>query len=364
LFILCHGWNNNMQEATALYTGLTNLIQGQVASDPALSPRKYAICGVLWPSKKFEEQDLIPSGAAALNDAVSTDLLKQQVRDLRSLYAASEWPMATGPAPAEFDEIEKLMDDIEDDEEAQKRVVNLLRPLLPRDAASNDDASQRFFDTGVSTLIGNLKRQLNPPQVPAGTGAASLDPFSTWTVSGLGGAAGFRDVLGGIKSGILHLLNYTTYYIMKARAGDVGVKGVAPLIGQLRQKRAGLRIHMIGHSFGCRVVAAAINALPDQELSRPDTVMLLQGAFSHNGFAMPGDTDRGAFRDVIEKKKVRGPILITHTRNDKAVGIAYPIASRINNVTAAGLGDEKDHAGRDSRNTAGSERQLSVCRWM
>jgi hypothetical protein len=129
---------------------------------------------------------------------------------------------------------------------------------------------------------------------------------------------------------------------MKARAGDVGVKGVAPLIGQLRQKRAGLRIHMIGHSFGCRVVAAAINALPDQELSRPDTVMLLQGAFSHNGFAMPGDTDRGAFRDVIEKKKVRGPILITHTRNDKAVGIAYPIASRINNVTAAGLGDAND----------------------
>jgi len=185
-------------------------------------------------------------------------------------------------------------------------------------------------------------KQLTPPPILAGTGAASLDPFSTQTVSGLGGAASFRDVLGGIKSGFLHLLNYTTYYLMKARAGDVGVKGVAPLFAQLRNKRDRLRMHMIGHSFGCRLVSAAINALPEQETFRPDTVMLLQGAFSHNGFAMQGDTDRGAFRDVIEKKKVRGPILVSHTRNDKAVGIAYPIASRINGVTAAALGDAND----------------------
>ena len=62
---------------------------------------------------------------------------------------------------------------------------------------------------------------------------------------------------------------------------------------------------------------------------RKGSVMLLQGAFSHNGFAKQGDsTDRGVFRDVIEKRKVRGPILISHTHNDKAVGVAYPIASR------------------------------------
>jgi pimeloyl-ACP methyl ester carboxylesterase len=150
-------------------------------------------------------------------------------------------------------------------------------------------------------------------------------------------------VLGGIKSGFLHLLNYTTYYLMKARAGDVGSKGVAPLLVKVRQSRADLRVHIIGHSFGCRVVAAALNTLPAQEQFRVDTVLLLQGAFSHNGFAQKGDqTDRGAFRDVIEKKKVRGPIVITHTRNDKAVGTAYPIASRISGVNAAELGDAND----------------------
>lgn len=344
LFFMCHGWNNNMDDATDLYSALADLIKAQVDANPALAARKFAICGVLWPSKKFEDKDLIPSGAASLNDAVTIEQLKQRVRDLKSLYAASEWPMAAGPAPAAFDKIEALMEDIEDDPSAQAQVVDLLRPLLPRDAASSDDASQRFFETGTKTLLANLQKQLNPPAIPAGTGAASIDPFSTEPASGLGGAASFRDVLGGIKSGFLNLLNYTTYYLMKARAGDVGVKGVAPLIQKVRGSRPDLRVHMIGHSFGGRLVSAAINALPEQDQFRPDTALLLQAAFSHNGFAQDdgGTVGRGAFRDVIEKKKVRGPIVITHTRNDKAVGTAYPIASRINGVVAAALGDAND----------------------
>lgn len=344
LFFMCHGWNNNMDDATNLYEALADLIKAQVDANPTLGARKYAICGVLWPSKKFEDKDLIPSGAAALNDAVTIEQLKSRVRDLRSLYAGSEWPAAAGPAPAAFDEIEALMDDIEDDPAAQARVVDLLRPLLPQDAASQDDASQRFFKTGTKTLLTNLEKPLNPPVIPAGTGAASVDPFSTEPTSGLGGAASFRDVLGGIKSGFLNFLNYATYYLMKARAGDVGVKGVAPLIQKLRGSRDDLRIHMIGHSFGCRLASAAINALPDEEQFRPDTVLLLQGAFSHNGFAKDdeGEVGRGVFRDVLDNQKVRGPILITHTRNDKAVGTAYPIASRINGVVAAALGDAND----------------------
>jgi hypothetical protein len=342
VIIMCHGWNNNIPDATSLYTGLASLIKTQIDASPTLASRTYAICGVLWPSKKFEDKDLIPSGAAALNDAVTEEQLKQRVRDLKSLFAASEWPGPLQPPPPDFDRIEALMDDIEDDDSAQASAVDLLRPLLSQDAASSDDASQRFFEMKTTTLVANLKKPLNPPPIPAGTGAASLDPFSTDRVSGLGGAAGFRDVLGGIKSGFLNLLNYTTYYVMKGRAGNVGVEGVAPLIVKMRSERPDLRIHMIGHSFGGRVVAAAVNALPAQEQFRVDTVMLLQAAFSHNGFARQGAADRGAFRDVVEKQKVRGPIVITHTRNDSAVGTAYPVASRISGVTAAALGDEND----------------------
>lgn len=345
LFVMSHGWNNNMTEATSLYDGLISRIKTRIDANPALASRRYAICGVLWPSKKFDDKDLIPSGAAALDDAVTTAQLRQRVRDLKSLYAASEWPAVSTAPPPDFDRIEALMDNVENDPAAQTEVVNLLRPLLPQEAKSADDASDRFFSSSAASLIDKLSAPLTPPPPQAGSGGASVDPFALGTASGIGGAAGFRDVMGGIKAGFLHLLNFTTYYVMKSRAGDVGVKGVAPIIQKLRDTRSDLSIHMIGHSFGCRLTAAAINALPADEKYRPDTVLLLQGAFSHNGFAFPDDdrsVPRGAFRDVVEHVRVRGPILITHTRNDKAVGIAYPIASRINGVKAAALGDAND----------------------
>src|ERR1700761_3816433 len=102
LFVMCHGWNNNMDDATALYAGLAARIKGQIDHNPSLSSRSYAICGVLWPSKKFDDQDLIPSGAAALNDAVTVDQLKQRLDDLKSLYSASGWPSGQNVAPAAF----------------------------------------------------------------------------------------------------------------------------------------------------------------------------------------------------------------------------------------------------------------------
>jgi hypothetical protein len=194
------------------------------------------------------------------------------------------------------------------------------------------------------TPLENLSRTLNPPlNLTSGTNASSVDPYAGGSASGLGGAASFRDVLGGVQASLLHFLNFTTYYLMKARAGDVGVKGVAPLIQAVRGAHPGLRMHLIGHSFGCRLATAAVNALPDSGQLRPNTMTLLQGAFSHNGFAEKfDDVNDGAFRPVVARKKVRGPILITHTRNDKAVGVAYPIASRIAGQTAAALGDEND----------------------
>ena len=81
--------------------------------------------------------------------------------------------------------------------------------------------------------------------------------------------------------------------------------------------------------------------------------MLLQAAYSHNGLSQKFDgTNDGAFRTVIADKRVSGPILITHTKNDTAVGIAYPLASRIANQKASALGDENDPYGGIGRNGA------------
>ena len=67
---------------------------------------------------------------------------------------------------------------------------------------------------------------------------------------------------------------------------------------------------------------------------------LLQAAYSHYGLApAPPDGSRpiGAFRDVVEKRKVRDIIAITHSSHDWAVGAAYPIASCIVRDSASAL---------------------------
>ncbi len=83
------------------------------------------------------------------------------------------------------------------------------------------------------------------------------------------------------------------------------------------------------------------------------TLTLLQAAFSHNALSADfGGGKPGAFRDVIARRRVGGPVVITHTKNDRAVGIAYPLASRIARQNAAFLGDRNDPYGGMGRNGA------------
>ncbi len=89
---------------------------------------------------------------------------------------------------------------------------------------------------------------------------------------------------------------------------------------------------------------------------QPASLVLLQGAFSHNGFA-PKFRDGGVeyvgfFRQVVEGHKIAGPIVITHTANDKAVGLAYAIASRVARQAASNVGDGQDLYGGIGRNGA------------
>src|SRR5262249_54001378 len=68
-----------------------------------------------------------------------------------------------------------------------------------------------------------------------------------------------------------------TYWQMKKRAGVVGQTGVRATVAAVQDQFPAARVHLIGHSFGCKVVLAAV-AGPGQPLTRPvQTVVLLQG---------------------------------------------------------------------------------------
>jgi hypothetical protein len=88
LFIVSHGWNNDMDDARKLYKNLFDCVDKELdAGDvPNLGSRKFAVLGILWPSKKFAEEDLIPSGAAGINSAVTVQFIQKQLDNLKGVF--------------------------------------------------------------------------------------------------------------------------------------------------------------------------------------------------------------------------------------------------------------------------------------
>ncbi|HSS77667.1 MAG TPA: hypothetical protein VLV54_13095, partial [Thermoanaerobaculia bacterium] len=194
----------------------------------------------------------------------------------------------------------------------------------------------------------DLLQRLSVPVLPAASAAHSGGGAAGFSsAGGAAGSAASFGLLSGIKGAAFKLLNLITYYQMKERAGTVGRSGLNSVLQKIRARRPNLRLHLIGHSFGGRLVSAA--ALGPDGLPQPvklTTLSLLQAAFSHYGFAQNYDPGKdGFFRKVVSESRVAGPVVITCTLNDKAVGTAYPLASQIAGQVAAAFGDKNNRFG-------------------
>ena len=350
LFVVSHGWNNDMADARNLYKNLFDRVNEVLSngSVPHLGARKFAVLGILWPSKKFAEEELIPSGAAGINSAVTVDFIQKQLDNLKGVFDKAD-------AEAVLEKAKQLVPQLENSPNAQREFANLIRSLPQRGAEHPEDASDRFFTLdGVDVMTRLSKPAFAPPShgKPAG-GALSVGSPTSSTRGPSGGAAGLGSFFSGVKSAARNLLNFTTYYQMKERAGVVGRAGVNQLIRKIQAQAGGLKIHLMGHSFGGRLVTAAVFGQDNQPPLKVNTMTLMQAAFSHNGFATKFDGSHdGFFRKVVSEGRVAGPIVITCTQNDKAVGLAYPLASLISGQNASGIGDKNDPYGGIGRNGA------------
>ncbi len=360
LLVFSHGWNNDMAEARRLCEKFLISFRRRLDMGvPGTADRKFAVACVLWPSKKFAEQELIPSGAAGLGGGISDKAVVEQLQALKGFFSGKD-------ADAKLEQAKALVPKLQDSPAAQKEFAELLRAALEPDAghakAGADDGAPDFFKLDGHEVMTRLSKPLPIPSTAHAGGAAGISGPGLGATSGPGagnhgGAAGLLSFFSGIKSAALNLLNLTAYYQMKARAGLVGTKGLAPLIRSIKELHAPLKIHFAGHSFGCRLLTSAAWALDKGELNPKavpiDSLSLLQAAFSHYGFADKWDgTHAGAFRNVLLNKQVRGPIIATCTVNDKAVGLAYPAASLLAGQVAAGIGDKNDKYGGMGRNGA------------
>jgi hypothetical protein len=166
-------------------------------------------------------------------------------------------------------------------------------------------------------------------------------------------AEGTRGLFGSIAGKVGQFLNLTTWYVMKDRSGTVGAKGVAPAVRAIRKRVPQIRVHLVGHSLGGRVMAACAHALCTRPKLQPDSVLLLQAAFSHYGFSPDnGRGQAGFFRDVVEKQIVKGPLVSTFSAEDSVVGNAYAISSRLARDNSRRIGDAEDEFGGIGRNGA------------
>jgi hypothetical protein len=341
LFVISHGWNNDLDDARALYRKLLARLRERLDAGgvQGLAERKLAVLAVLWPSKKFAEKELIAGGAASLGGPVSTRAVQGEIERVKDAFDSP-----TGEA--DLERAKKLVAKLETSPQAQRDFVALLRSLVPQGAADEETPPGLFSLPGHELLRRLSKPAFVAPVPAAGGGASALG-------SGTAGGAAAVGLLSGIKGGALKLLNFATYYQMKERAGAVGRSGLNAVLRQLRQKRADLKLHLIGHSFGGRLVTAAALGPEGATPVKAATMSLLQAAFSHFGFARRFDgTKDGFFRRVIGDKLVSGPVLVTHTHNDRAVGKAYPIASQIAGQVASALGDANSPYGGIGANGA------------
>jgi hypothetical protein len=352
VIILAHGWNNNISEARHLYEGLAGQLRSIYDSGTAtslnLGSRKLALLGLLWPSKKFTESTLIPGGAAAVGSPVTDAALTSQIDDVRGVFDAAD-------ADDRLTRAQHLISKLDDSPAARDELVDTLRGLLPGMAADPDDVPSQLWELPGREVLARLA----PPVLPTGTsgGTAPIGGGTAAMGGGPYGAATGSAVrlglpFGGMKAASQRLLNLFTYYQMKARAGAVGA-AASNILHELRERRPGVGLHLVGHSFGGRLVTAASVTTIGGESLQPSSVTLLQAAFSHYGFARSYDGEHdGFFRKMITDEMVGGPVLVTHSVQDLAVGLAYPLASRLAQQAASWLGDANDRYGGIGRNGA------------
>lgn len=309
LVVFSHGWNSDRSGATRLYSHFFEPF-------PALAPAaKLGYVGVVWPSMRFSDEP-IPD----FPRSVAAEMPPRPVLDKDTRHALLE----TFPGRATvIDQLARLLDQQPQGEtelEEFGRLVRLLVEVVP-------PGPQALF--AADTLAEGVPQ--DEPEIFTGSTATVCEEFAR-ALAHLESptpreAEGFS--LPNPWDGAHELLRQGTYYAMKRRAGTVGERGLGRVIGQLAGAAPGVRVHLVGHSFGGRLVSFALRGLP-QGVRTVKSVTLLQGAFSHYAFAtrLPHDARAGGMLQG-QQNRVDGPVVCCYSHFDSALGTLYPLASRM-----------------------------------
>ncbi len=305
IFIFSHGWNNDWNDAVTSYRNfLCNYIlmdRHGLAHKPDFRP---LLVGIYWPSAilvmPWEDQPDIAAVGAGIPapNGKETDLLAgavahKDVKRFRKLAAK--------------------------DSLTESEALELAAILVPvyrgQDADAPVPVGQANSPTPTELVtLWTRSNALAQPEDDDGEGGVLLEGGGV----AIGGAAG-----PGLQSaGIFKFLDPrvvvrgATVLLMKDRAGTVGAHGVSDMLRDILSADAHTRVHLMGHSFGCKVMLSAI-CFPPQLPRKVNSVLLLQPAVSYLAFA-PKETSGthapGGYRVALDR--VEQPILCTFSNED------------------------------------------------
>ncbi|WP_460069503.1 hypothetical protein [Streptomyces sp. YKOK-I1] len=342
--VLSHGWRNDTPTAHRLYDTLAASARAVLSRVPGAGSRRIHLVGVHWPARHFAPvTDPLTepvSGAAAGWLPHTRGARPAEVRDGFERLVGALGPEARADAP----DGATLAFDIERSLSARVRLVRWVQTVLPGGPApvgAPDGVSEPDDENGLlatadpEDVVRSLSSDVVSPADQEGDGTV-----------GVGGG-----VTGRHSRAAVRLLDFGTYAVMRDRAGRIGARGLAPVLDRLHGLVPHCAVHLVGHSFGARLVSAA--ALATAGPGQVRSLCLLQAAFSHYGLAHRWDgTADGAFRGLVGRQRVSGPLLVTHTVNDRAVGYPYAVASLLLGHVGVGLGGPDSAYGALGRNGA------------
>ncbi len=360
VIVFAHGWNTNRTAATRLYEGFFRVLARQLQHVPAGRTTKVGLVGVMWPSQRWSDEPIpdfdAPAraagdggGAASVTDEPRGEVVLSAELDAATLADLKE----TFPASADvLDDIAALLAGPRTTE-TEAEFLRLMKELAAREGATHPDA-EVDRDDGEEVRDGTERANLDAaePGMLLDDPSELFDRFGeqlaeTLLLAGVDvagdgdGAAGLGDLFGKTWNGAKEALRQLTYWQMKNRAGTVGRRGLGPMLGRLNAAMPGVRVHLVGHSFGARLVSYALAGMPAGLNPSPvKGVTLIQGAFSQWAFAsqLPfAAGKKGALDGALAR--IDGPLAVVHSRHDGAVGTFYPLASMAARDNSAGIGD-------------------------
>lgn len=303
IYFFSHGWNNSWKDATNRYQ---NFIEGYAslrASRQIPLPDAYRplLVGVFWPSiillTESEQAPQILADGGPNEDAIIEE--RERIAELASAVDASE--------RGRFYEL--IQRAALGEEEAQE-----LAGLLQRIYGGHDDELPIGAPAAPGNIVNGWLAAVSTPRAAtkrtfgAATGAAP---------SGVQTAGVFGDAIRRILP--RDVVRLATVYQMKDRAGRVGSSGVRTLLEDLFENNENARFHLLGHSYGCKVLLSALATARLKAGRTAHSMLLLQPAVSHLCFSkkLPGSDAPGGYHNVLAR--VSRPIFATYSANDFAL---------------------------------------------